>query len=129
MRMGFGKNERLKSQKVLQSVFDNGKALTSYPLKFIYLPLPACKDSQSQVAVMVGKKKFKHAVKRNQIKRKIREAYRLNKHLIFNNIEGNYAFLILYIGDDLPSYETIESSVVSLINKFITVEKNENADS
>lgn len=81
------------------------------------------------MGVMVGKKKFKRAVDRNRVKRMIREAYRLNKHFIFNNIEGKYAFLILYIGKDLPTLETVEKAMVSLIDKLIIVEKNEKADS
>jgi len=129
MRLRFGKNERLKSQKLLQFVFDNGRAITAYPLKLIYLAVPDSDIAHSQMGVMVGKKKFKRAVARNRIKRTIREAYRLNKHLIFNNIEGKYAFLILYIGNDLPTFETVEIAMVSLFDKLITVEKNEKTDS
>jgi ribonuclease P protein component len=129
MSFKFEKNERLKSQKLLQSVFDNGAALTSYPLKMLYLALPDADITHSQLGVMVGKKKFKRAVDRNRVKRMIREAYRLNKPFIFNNIEGKYAFLILYIGNDLPTLETIEKAMVSLIDKLKTVEKNEKADS
>ena len=129
MRLRFGKNERLKSQKLLQAVFDNGAALTVYPLKLLYLTLPEADITHSQMGVMVGKKKFKRAVDRNRVKRMIREAYRLNKHFIFNNIEGKYAFLILYIGNDLPTLETVEKAMVSLIDKLIIVEKNEKADS
>jgi len=129
MLLKFGKSERLKSKKLFQSVFDNGKALTAYPLKVFYLPVSDADIPSTQVGVLVGKKKFKRAVSRNRIKRIIREAYRLNKHLIFNNIEGKYAFLFLYIGDNLPTSETVEKAMVSFINKLITVEKNEKADS
>ena len=129
MPLKFGKSERLKSKKLFQSVFDNGKVLTAYPLKVFYIPVLDAEIPRTQVGVLVGKKKFRRAVSRNRIKRKIREAYRLNKHLIFNNIEGKYAFLFLYIGDDLPTSETVEKAMVSLITKLITVEKNEKADS
>ncbi|MBT8236099.1 MAG: ribonuclease P protein component [Bacteroidia bacterium] len=125
----FTKNERLKSKKLFQSVFDNGKVITAYPLKISYLPISDTSIHKSQISVLVGKKKFKSAVRRNRVKRIIREAYRLNKHLIFNNIEGKYAFLILYIGDDLPTVETVEKAMVSLFNNLITVEKDEKADS
>ena len=129
MRLKFSKNERLKNKRLFQSVFDNGKVLKAYPLKIFYLPVSDAGIHQAQIGVLVGKKKFKSAVSRNRIKRIIREAYRRNKHLIFNNIEGKYAFLFLYIGDDLPISESIEKAMVAFINKLITVENDEKADS
>lgn len=77
-----GKNERLKSRKQIEHLFDKGKKFNSFPFKVYYLlsssPTP---DSRlpTQLGVGVSGKNFKRAVDRNRIKRLIREAYRLQK--------------------------------------------------
>jgi ribonuclease P protein component len=49
----------------------------------------------------------------------MRESYRLNKHLIFNNIEGNFAFMFLYLGKEMPSQSKITDAMIPLMRKFI----------
>ena len=95
-----------------------GRSVKSYPLKLIFMPAEWREEIPVQVAMAVGKRQFKSAVKRNRIKRLLREAYRLNKGLLFNNIEGKYAFLILYIGTDLPSFEMVNQAMTTLLQKF-----------
>ena len=73
----------------------------------------------NKAGVSVPKRNFRKAVERNRIKRLMREAYRLNKQRIFNNIEGNFAFLILYLGKDLPSYTDVETSLDRVFQKFL----------
>lgn len=102
-----------------------GETVKSYPLKLFYMPAELPEEVPVQLAVTVGKRVFKSSVKRNRIKRLLREAYRLNKGLFFNNIEGNYAFLILYIGSDLPSFEMVNQAMKKLLIKFKSHEIDE----
>lgn len=114
----FPKAEKLKSKKLIEKLFTEGKNVTNFPLKLIYVENSTGKDVPIKTGVTVPKRKFKKAVDRNRIKRLLREAYRLNKHIIFNNIEGNYALLILYLGNEMPQYGQIEKSMVGALTKL-----------
>ncbi len=124
-RLIFPKEERLKSKKLFESLFAEGKSLREPPLKLIYAKTPAEQDVPVKVAVVAPKKKFKRAVDRNRIKRLLREAYRLNKPLIFNNIEGNFAFIFLYLGHKMPDYDEVEKAMKQLLVAFLKKESHE----
>ena len=119
MSMKFPKKEKLKSKKLIEKLFKDGKTLSNFPLKLIYLKVDVPVDAKLKTGVAVPKKNFKSAVKRNRIKRLLREAYRLNKHLVFNNSEGNFAFLILYLGKEMPTYPEIEEGMQKILQKFL----------
>jgi len=119
MSMKFPKKEKLKNKKLIEVLFKEGSTLTSYPYKLIYLKVEEPVDAKFKTSVAVPKKNFKSAVKRNRIKRLLREAYRLNKHLVFNNSEGNFAFLFLYLGKEMPSYPEVENGMQIIVQKFL----------
>ncbi len=114
----FSKKEKLKSKKLFEKLFAEGKSISNYPIKLLFLKSELPKSVKFQAGVVVPKKKFKSAVKRNRIKRLLREAYRLNKHFVFNNSEGDFAFLFLYLGKELPTYLEVEKSIQILLKKF-----------
>ena len=117
--MKFPKEEKLKSKKLIEVLFKEGKTLTSFPYKLIYLKPEVPFDAKFKTSMAVPKKNFKSAVKRNRIKRLLRETYRLNKHLVFNNSEGNFAFLILYLGKEMPTYPEVEEGMQKILQKFL----------
>ncbi|MEX0315844.1 MAG: ribonuclease P protein component [Allomuricauda sp.] len=121
----FPKNEKLKSKKVFEQLFIEGKNLTAFPIKLIYLKVDFADDTSIKIGVVAPKKKFKSAPKRNRIKRLLREAYRLNKHVVFNKIEGNFAFLFLYLGNTMPSYDEVDGSINKLLEAFLKKESHE----
>ncbi len=113
----FGRKEKLKNKERITQLFEEGKTLKAYPLKLIYLSIDE-QEVAIKVGVAVPKRSFKSAVKRNRIKRLMREAYRLNKAIVFNNTQGNFAFLFLYLGKEMPSFDQIAPRMELLLNNF-----------
>ncbi|TDS18596.1 ribonuclease P protein component [Maribacter caenipelagi] len=117
MDASFGKKEKLKSKILITQLFEEGKGISVYPLKLIYLSVEK-KEVPIKTAVTVSKRNFKSAVDRNKIKRLLRESYRLNKALVFNNTDANFAFLFLYLGKDMPTFEQLDHKMKLVLNKF-----------
>ncbi len=124
----FPKKEKLTNKKLFEALFIEGKNLKEFPIKLIYLPTDFKDDLAIKVAVVAPKKRFKTAVDRNKIKRLLREAYRLNKPLIFNNIEGNFAFIFLYLGKKTPTFNEVDTAMKKLLHAFINKESHEKID-
>ncbi|MCR9226352.1 MAG: ribonuclease P protein component [Flavobacteriaceae bacterium] len=124
----FPKKEKLTNKKLFEALFTEGRSLHEFPVKLIYLPTDFKDGARVKVAVVAPKRRFKTAVARNGIKRLMREAYRLNKPLIFNNIEGNFAFIFLYLGKKAPRFDQVEMAIKKLLHAFVNKESHEKID-
>lgn len=114
----YSKAEKLKSKKLFEKLFAEGKSISEYPLRMVYVKTAVTQEIPIKAGVTVSKRKFKSAVKRNRIKRVLREAYRLNKAIIFNNREANYALLIMYLGKEMPESAQVHKTMIKLLEKF-----------
>lgn len=114
----FPKRERLSGKKLWEKVFNEGSRLKAFPLVLQYHRCPLPENVPVQAGFAVPKRSFKRAVDRNRIKRQIREAYRLEKPGLFNNIEGSYAFVFLYLGKEMPDFPDLSRAVKTLLKKF-----------
>ena len=119
MKFTFPKKEKLKSQKLIEKLFLEGKAVTVFPLRMLYLQTDFEDGSKIKTSVSVSKRNFKKAVDRNRIKRLLREAYRLNKPEYFNNITTTYAFMILYLGKDATDFDLVNSKLKLVFKAFL----------
>ncbi|MBI1225847.1 MAG: ribonuclease P protein component [Bacteroidetes bacterium] len=118
----FKKAERLKSLKIIGGLFKDGQSFGVYPLRLFWSAQPMPEGGLPvQFTVSVAKKNFKSAVARNRIKRKVREAWRLNKHRLYRKLEDNpqqYVCMVLYVAkEDLPSSQ-IEKAMQTMIHLF-----------
>lgn len=120
MKATFPKKEKLKGKKRIEKLFAEGDSVAAYPLKLIYLKTVLPEAVSIQAGVAVSKKRFRGAVDRNRIKRLLRESYRLNKHIVFNNIEGGFAFLFLYLGNEMPSQQSVSRQMSKLLQLFLS---------
>jgi ribonuclease P protein component len=128
MKFTYPKKEKLKNQKLIEKLFLEGKSISVFPLRMIYLQTTFEDGSKLKTGVSVSKRNFKKAVDRNRIKRLLREAYRLNRPEYFNNITTSYALMILYIGKDATDFDTVNSKLkllFSTFNKKILIDNNE----
>lgn len=117
------KAERLNSKLAIENLFSGGaKSLSVYPLRIVFTPVEINEAAPASILISVPKKRFKRAVKRNRVKRQIREAYRNNKHELLDclrrkNISLHLAFI--YVDDELRISQEVESKVKVLLNKMI----------
>ena len=119
MSFKYSKKDKLKSKKHIEQLFNDGKAVTVYPLRLIYLKTAFDDNSNLKTGVSVSKKLHKTAVARNRIKRLLKEAYRLNKPLYFNNSSTSYAFMILYLSKDGTTFDKLNENIKLLFQKFL----------
>jgi len=110
----FPKHQKLKSRKDIKALFEEGKIVTKYPVKLLWLPLS---QQDTKAGFAVAKRNFKSAVTRNKIKRLMREAYRLQKQEIQVH-DKTFTLLFLYIGKDVASFKTIDKAVLGALKKL-----------
>lgn len=116
------KEERLCSQKLIGELFTSGESFLSYPLKVVFLKKEQPVEHPAQVSFTVSKRNFKRAVKRNLLKRRMREAYRLNKPGFFDEItakKAQIAMMFVFVGKDMVEYSTIEKAMISALKKVV----------
>lgn len=118
---GFSKQERICRRNDFNRLFDEGKSFFSYPFRCVYCQT-AADEFAVRIAVAVSKKKFKHAVNRNRIKRLMRETYRLEKHYLYNqtpNPSIQLDMLIIYTENKLLDYQSISKGMQNLLRKML----------
>ncbi|MBW8326283.1 MAG: ribonuclease P protein component [Prolixibacteraceae bacterium] len=116
------KEERLCSQKIIGEMFTSGESFLSYPIKVVFQKTELPGSFAVQAAFTVSKRNFKRAVKRNLLKRRMREAYRLNKPDFYSEIaekELQIAIMFVYIGKDIIEYPVIEKAMISALKKTL----------
>ena len=140
MNFRFNRTERLKSEKVISQLFKKGQSFSCYPLRLVYLekaPFPPDSEtplsksahlsdfSTIQISFTVPKKNFKHAVDRNVLRRRVREAYRLQKHELYLFLQNNptfsekqFAFMVIYTAKESMPYAEIQKGIRKMISKF-----------
>jgi ribonuclease P protein component len=126
IRETFYKSERLCSTKILSGLFENGNTIHSSLFKVVWGISPVSLPGPAQVTFSVSKREFRLAVTRNLIKRRMREAYRKNKKLLYEYLVSSdiqIVFIVILRGTVVPDYQTIEKSMIQMINKLIILTK------
>lgn len=124
-----GKWERICGRTLLEKLFTGGKSksFSVFPLRVVYL-LTDQPDGDLQhvipvkMMVSVSKRHFKRAVKRNRVKRQVREAYRLNKEIVVSAMADspNRQLLLgfIWMSDELHDSDTVTRSMRVLLKRI-----------
>ena len=118
----FCKEERLCRKALIEKLFhkEGSRSMAAFPLRLVYMKSPAGEDGPAaQMLVSVPKRCFKRAVKRNRVKRQLREAYRKDKHIVLVRMEARpermMAVALIWLDNSLHDTEEVESRVRSLL--------------
>lgn len=118
-RFKLTKSERLKSRKLIEQLFREGKSFSDFPLRMLYLlhngifPL--------QAGFGVSTKNFKKAVERNRVKRLMKEAYRLQKNSLAKKLDHQkkcMAVFFIYTGTTLPKFHEVSGKFYAALNRL-----------
>ena len=109
------KQERVCSKKLIDRLFNGGHShsMSAFPLRVVYMP-------RTQLLVSVPKKCFKRAVKRNRVKRQVREAYRLQRQILADKIADRHSMVLAFIwlDDKLYPTEVVMQKVKNLLQRI-----------
>ncbi len=127
-----GKHERLKSKKLIDLLFNQGKGFSIFPFKVLYhfsAMETNVNDSNLKFGVAVSSRHFKKAVDRNKVKRLTREAYRVQKNELREQVKSNTKQLnvvFIYTAKEIPTFEMLNEKVILIIHKLLAIvhEKN-----
>lgn len=130
MSFSYPKKHKLKSKASIDLLFTKGKSVSKYPLRLVYAEADqALMDGEKlKIGVSVSKKYFKHAVDRNYFKRILRETYRLNQHLLHENLDKPYVMMFFYQSKDRLSFAEIKQKTIELFEKWVTEIKSKAVD-
>lgn len=116
------KDERLCSKKLIERLFSGGnKSFPLFPIRVVYMPL-ASDENKADVSILISvpKKRFKHAVDRNHVKRQIREAYRFHKYILLDTLKTKetptkMALTFIWIDNKIHSTKEVDHKVKKLL--------------
>ena len=110
------KHERLKKELWIQELFQKGSSFHLYPFRVITLPHPDTSGSGHQMLVSVSSRNFKKAPDRNRVKRRVREAYRLNKHQLL--AEPKWLIAYIYKAKEILPSAIIHEKLTATLAKI-----------
>lgn len=120
-RNTFSKEERLCSKRLIADLFQHGSSFFIYPYRITFQLLEGL-EHRTQVLFSAPKRRFPHAVQRNLLKRRMREAYRLQKNEILHSAIGQSSFGLVvafqYVGKGLEDYALMHTRMADVLRKL-----------
>ena len=114
-QFSFSKSERISEKKIIDSLFSSGNKFNVYPFDVRFLNQDENSDSISKVLITVSSSKIKSAVKRNLLKRRIKESYRINKNIISNKL---LMIAFVYVSEEIFTFSVIDKAIKKILKKL-----------
>lgn len=120
----FPRRERLSSKKIIDKLFAQGSTVFHHPIMCkVIVEDTAEENTGIQVLIVVPKKKIKKAADRNRIRRRIREAYRINKLPLhkFKEQENKHIYIaFVYVSSDELNFTSLQSAIIKITQEIVT---------
>lgn len=133
-QFGLKKSDKLCSPTAIDKLFSRGvnskcentpESTIAFPLRAVWCRNDIRQDGSAvEFLISVPKKRLRHAVDRVKMRRRIREAYRLNRHNYEMPSEKKIDLAFIYISNELKDYQSVEKSVCRILQKIAESEKN-----
>lgn len=120
------KEERLSLKRYLDMLFEQGQSFVAYPLRVVYLCTEETLPARASIVISVPKKKFKRAVKRNHVKRLVRECYRVHKYELIDPLTEKNKYLMIafiFVGKELPLFADMEKGINKAVRLLLEKEQ------
>lgn len=114
------RKERLRGEKTIERLFNGSgsRAMAAFPLRLVCMAAERKEgEATAQMMVCVPKRRLHDAVDRNRVKRQVREAYRLNKHILRGDGSTKTLMAFVYIDDKPHESSVISASVARLLQR------------
>jgi ribonuclease P protein component len=132
-RYTLGKEERLKSRKLIDLLFKEGKSFSNFPFRIVWKYLPEENNNFLQAGFTVSNRNFKKAVDRNRIRRLMKESYRLQKNELQYHLESNskrLGIFLIYVGKEIPTHPLVVEKIAAILERLKKmVHENNSANS
>lgn len=118
----FTKSERLSGLKVFEDLTKNGASFFSHPFRITWMKAATDQEFPVKIAFGVPKRNFKQAVKRNRIKRLLREAYRHHKQDFYSSLglkSVKIVVMFIYTGKEVPVYAEAEGKIILSLRRLL----------
>jgi len=128
IRYTLKKRERIHHKKLIKQIFVNGNPFLIYPFKVMWIETEFETGYPAQFGISVSKRRFKRAVDRNLLKRRSREAYRLNKHILYNELtkqNRKLAFMFIYVSKEILPIEVIETKIILILRRLSKMDEED----
>lgn len=121
-KLTLNKSQRIKKKRIFDELFKAGKSKNKFPIRMVWVATDLIEKNNLQTAFVVPKRLFKSATVRNLLKRRVKEAFRINQIEIVEHInqsEKKFAILFMYSNNEIQDFKIIEKSVKYLLQHFI----------